>query len=80
LTTLALQRILKGNFPHRRITTSMKTQGTSQNLTRNPKEENNTSIMSPLTAKITEIKNHWSLISPNIHRLDSSVKRYRLTD
>ena len=44
------------------------------------KEKNHTSIIPPLTTKITGNNNHWSLIFLKINGLNSPIKRHRLTD
>jgi len=46
----------------------------------NPKEESYTNTILLLTTKITGNNNHSSLISLNINRLNSPMKRHRLTD
>jgi hypothetical protein len=63
----------------RRITTTKKRQEI-KHFTANPKEENRTHIIPPLTTKITGTNNHLSLISLNINVLNSPVKKLRLTD
>jgi hypothetical protein len=50
------------------------------NLLTSPNEENHTNIILPLRTKITVTNNHMSLMSLNIYRLNSPIKRYRLTD
>jgi hypothetical protein len=49
------------------------------NPTTNPKEENHTSVIPPLTTKITGSNYHWSLIPLKIDGLNSPIKRHRLT-
>jgi hypothetical protein len=49
-------------------------------LTVNQKEDNHTNVIPPVTTKITGTSNHQSLISLNIHGLDSPIRRHRLTD
>jgi hypothetical protein len=50
------------------------------NLSTNLKEDSHTNIIPPLTTKITESNNHYSLTSLNISGLNTPIKRHRLTD
>jgi hypothetical protein len=63
----------------RRETTLYKKQE-SNLLSTNPKEDNHTNIIPPLTTKLTGSKNQFSLITLNINGLNSPIKRHRLTD
>jgi exonuclease III len=49
-------------------------------FTTNPKDQNHIYIIPPLATKITGTNNHLSLISLNINRLNSPVKRCRPID
>jgi hypothetical protein len=56
-----------------RETTSYKKQ--ECNLSTNPKENSHKNIIPPLTTKITESSNYYSLISFNINELNSPNKK-----
>ena len=58
----------------RRETTLYKKQE-SNLLSTNPKEDNHTNIIPPLTTKLTGSKNQFSLITLNINGLNSPIKR-----
>jgi hypothetical protein len=60
------------NYNTRRETTSQKKQ--ESNLSTNPKEDSHINIIPPLTTKITESNNHFSLISLNINGLNTPKK------
>lgn len=49
-------------------------------LITNPQEENHTKIIPLSITKITGRNNHWSLVSLNINRLNTLIKRYNLVD
>ena len=53
--------------------TTLKENQESNHLATNPKEENHTNIIPPLTTKITGSNNHWSLISLNINGLNFPI-------
>ena len=67
------------NTNKRRETTPQKKQG---NLSRYPKEQSHTNIVTPLKTKITGSKNHFSLISVSINGFNFPIKKKKqqLTD
>jgi hypothetical protein len=78
-TNPALQRIIDGKHQHKEGNYTLEKKQES-NLSTNLKEDSHTNIIPPLTTKITESNNRFSLISLNINGLNSPMKRHRLTD
>jgi hypothetical protein len=75
----ALQRILEGKFQHneRSYTKGGKKKNQEINhLKTHPKGENHTHIIPPPTTNKTVTNNYLSLISLNIKRLNSLIKRH----
>jgi hypothetical protein len=78
-TNSALQRIIDRKLQHKKGNYTLKQQE-SNLLSINPKEDSHTSIIPPLTTKITQSNNQFSLISRNISGLNYTIKIHRLTD
>jgi hypothetical protein len=76
-TNPALQRIIDGKHQHKEGNYTLEKKQES-NLSTNPKDNSYTSIIPPLTTKITGSKNSFSLIFLNINGLNSTIKRPRL--
>jgi hypothetical protein len=70
-TNPALQSIIDGKHQHKEGNYTLEK---GRNLSTNPKEDNHTNMIPPLTTKITGSNNQFSLISLDVNGLNSPQK------
>jgi hypothetical protein len=78
-TNSALQRLLEGKLQHKKDTYT-KERKDIEHLTTKSKAESHKHIKPPIKTNISGTNSHLSLISLNINRFNSTIKRHNLTD
>jgi hypothetical protein len=79
-TNPALQRVINVKHQHREGNYTLKKRQERNILSTKPKKYSHRNIIPQTTTKIRGSNNYFSLISCNINRLNSPIKRHRLTD